>query len=338
LPEARAQVQLSAMKLDHESPVPLYVQLVEAIRLEIARGGLMAGEMLPALRQAARRWGVNLHTVRRAYGELALLGLVRTDPQRGTFVTEGGGDALGADETEAFLTRFIGEARERFGLGVAELGHRLDRWGSRSRLEPQPVRVFGTSEAEASALASGFPERWGCEASASSSETEPPDGGCVLLAPLHALPAVRARVPRLLPWIEFLPIRFEGGLGDALASPPSKIFRAVVCDPDPAVAEGLAAEIQAALPPGRAEIAAHATDRPEDLLASVPTFVDTIAFTPWLWAALSPADRNHPKAAELRYGFDDDAVRRVLGRTGRMPRRDGFSSPSSPVREAFPPA
>ena len=74
--------------LDPASPLPLYHQLAEGIRYQIATGVLEPGAALPSLRDAARRWGVNLHTVRHAYASLAAEGLVRTQAPHGTEVVE----------------------------------------------------------------------------------------------------------------------------------------------------------------------------------------------------------------------------------------------------------
>src|SRR5215470_1291499 len=71
---------------DPASPVPLYHQIAEALRYRIATGALTPGTTLPALREAAARWNVNLHTVRQAYRQLEQAGLVSTVPPRGSVV------------------------------------------------------------------------------------------------------------------------------------------------------------------------------------------------------------------------------------------------------------
>ena len=76
-----------AQRPDRDSPVPLYHQIVETLRYRIATGRLRAGDALPTLREAAKHWGVNLHTVRRAYGELADLRWVVIRRPQGAFVS-----------------------------------------------------------------------------------------------------------------------------------------------------------------------------------------------------------------------------------------------------------
>ena len=69
-----------------DSPVPLYHQIAEGIRYRIATGALPTDTQLPTLREASRLWGVNLHTVRHAYKELADQGFVATKGPAGTRV------------------------------------------------------------------------------------------------------------------------------------------------------------------------------------------------------------------------------------------------------------
>ena len=67
---------LMKMTLDPDSAVPLYHQITEALSYRIATGRIPPGQRLPSVREAATAWDVNMHTVRRAYGELSERGLV----------------------------------------------------------------------------------------------------------------------------------------------------------------------------------------------------------------------------------------------------------------------
>ena len=64
------------LKVDPESPVPLYHQIAEGLRAAIEAGALAPGDALDPMRQAAETWGVNIHTVRHAYAALAREGLI----------------------------------------------------------------------------------------------------------------------------------------------------------------------------------------------------------------------------------------------------------------------
>jgi molybdate-binding protein/DNA-binding transcriptional regulator YhcF (GntR family) len=67
---------------------PEYAQIVEQIRLAVARGELRPGERLEPVRGLADRLGVNPSTVARAYRELEQAGVIETHGRRGTLVAQ----------------------------------------------------------------------------------------------------------------------------------------------------------------------------------------------------------------------------------------------------------
>lgn len=67
---------------------PIYVQLVEKIRLEIISGRLKSGERLPSVRELALTARVNPNTMQKALSELESEGLVYTERTNGKFVTD----------------------------------------------------------------------------------------------------------------------------------------------------------------------------------------------------------------------------------------------------------
>ena len=74
------------ISLNHHSGDPLYRQVVEAIRLRIAKGDIEAGEQLPSIRDLAAQLQINSRTVVKAYEELDRAGLVVMQQGRGVFV------------------------------------------------------------------------------------------------------------------------------------------------------------------------------------------------------------------------------------------------------------
>lgn len=68
------------------SSLPLYAQIVEQLKRDVAAGKLSLGQRLPTVRQMAQELNVNPGTVARAYGELERDGMVRTRRGGGTFV------------------------------------------------------------------------------------------------------------------------------------------------------------------------------------------------------------------------------------------------------------
>ncbi len=76
----------SIYKINPELTVPIYQQLVDAIRTAIKRGTLTAGQQLPTVQEVTERLGIARGTIKRAYDELERLGLVEKVQGRGTFV------------------------------------------------------------------------------------------------------------------------------------------------------------------------------------------------------------------------------------------------------------
>ena len=67
---------------------PIYVKLVEKIRIEIISGKLKSGERLPSVRELALTARVNPNTMQKALIELESEGLIYTERTNGKFVTE----------------------------------------------------------------------------------------------------------------------------------------------------------------------------------------------------------------------------------------------------------
>ena len=82
-----AQLALSAKDLDENSSVPLYQQIYSKIRHAIVSGEVAPQSRLPAEQELVKRLGVSRITVKRAFNELAIAGLVRRYRGRGTVVT-----------------------------------------------------------------------------------------------------------------------------------------------------------------------------------------------------------------------------------------------------------
>lgn len=69
---------LPLLRVDPTASVPLATQLSQQLAWLIASNELQTGDLLPPVRQLASDLGINLHTVRAAYQQLAADGLVTT--------------------------------------------------------------------------------------------------------------------------------------------------------------------------------------------------------------------------------------------------------------------
>ena len=67
---------------------PIYVQLVEKLRIEIVSGKLKSGERIPSVRELALIARVNPNTMQKALAELENEGLIYTERTNGKFVTD----------------------------------------------------------------------------------------------------------------------------------------------------------------------------------------------------------------------------------------------------------
>ncbi len=72
--------------LDREAPLPLYVQLKDALLREIREGGLQAGDRFPSEAAIQDRYRVSRATVRQALAELEAGGVIRKVQGLGSFV------------------------------------------------------------------------------------------------------------------------------------------------------------------------------------------------------------------------------------------------------------
>jgi GntR family transcriptional regulator len=101
-------------RLDPQSGVPVYRQIIDQVRGGIATGALTVGDQLPTVRQLAVDLSINPNTVVRAYRELELGGLLETHQGTGTFISAQklmGGEA----ERERQLTQIVGDCVARAG-------------------------------------------------------------------------------------------------------------------------------------------------------------------------------------------------------------------------------
>ncbi|MGA7631771.1 MAG: GntR family transcriptional regulator [Terriglobales bacterium] len=105
---------LYRFRLDLQSGVPVYRQIIDQVRGGIASGSLTVGDQLPTVRQLAVDLSINPNTVVRAYRELELGGLLETHQGTGTFIST---QKLrgGAAERERQLAQIVGDCVARAG-------------------------------------------------------------------------------------------------------------------------------------------------------------------------------------------------------------------------------
>ncbi len=115
-------------RLDPRSPVPLYAQIADDVRLAIAGGELHEGDALPSVRQLSAELRVNPATVVQAYRELEQDGFVATRQGAGTFVQNIGKELRSRERRQAArrLVRELVRDARRLGLVPDDLRDALD--------------------------------------------------------------------------------------------------------------------------------------------------------------------------------------------------------------------
>lgn len=107
------------IRIDPQSQIPLYAQIVEQIKSQIAAGQLVPGDQLPTIRRLATDLRINFNTVVRAYFELEREGLISTQRGRGTFVADSPEEEALAKMRDQKMALIISTALEE----LAHLGY-----------------------------------------------------------------------------------------------------------------------------------------------------------------------------------------------------------------------
>jgi GntR family transcriptional regulator len=113
-------------RLDLESGVPVYRQIIDQVRGGIASGLLAVGDQLPTVRQLAVDLAVNPNTVVRAYRELELGGLLESQQGTGSFISSQKMRRSDA-ERERQLTQIVADFVARAGAAGFTVEDLLER-------------------------------------------------------------------------------------------------------------------------------------------------------------------------------------------------------------------
>jgi GntR family transcriptional regulator len=72
--------------LDYRDARPIYAQIIDGFREQIATGILQPGDKLPSVRELAQNLAINPNTIQRSYRQLESEGWIVTVPGKGCFV------------------------------------------------------------------------------------------------------------------------------------------------------------------------------------------------------------------------------------------------------------
>ncbi|MCV7402861.1 GntR family transcriptional regulator [Mycobacterium fragae] len=125
------------INVDLSGEVPIYQQLRDRVVEAIAEGELIEGSALPATRALAADFGINFHTVNKAYDLMRQQGLIRLNRKTGAVVTPTPADP-------AFRAEWTARARTLLAEAVAK-GLRADEVLQTCR---SVLDSFGATQAE----------------------------------------------------------------------------------------------------------------------------------------------------------------------------------------------
>ena len=118
------------IRLDFRSNIPIYTQIVEQIRQQMAAGNLLPGAQLPTVRALASDLRVNFNTVARAYRILDEAGIISTQQGRGTYILEEPAaqisETLRIETLQALARRFLDDAHQ-LGFSATQAIEHLHR-------------------------------------------------------------------------------------------------------------------------------------------------------------------------------------------------------------------
>lgn len=116
-------------RIDPRSPVPIYAQIADRVRVAIAAGDLKEGDALPSVRALATSLRVNPATVVQAYRELERDRIVEMRQGAGTFIAPVATETRARERAAAakrVVRQMLAEAA-RLGISPTDLRAALER-------------------------------------------------------------------------------------------------------------------------------------------------------------------------------------------------------------------
>ena len=97
------------IRIEPSSSVPIYRQIIDQIRYQVATGMLKEGDKVPSVRELAARLAVNQNTILKVYNELCRQNVLRIERGDGTYVSSNR-QTIGAAERKKAVSNVLREA------------------------------------------------------------------------------------------------------------------------------------------------------------------------------------------------------------------------------------
>lgn len=106
----------------YNSRIPIYLQVIDKIKQQLALSELNPGDKLPSSRELSRIYNINPNTASRVYREMEHTGLCFTKRGLGTFVTEDKEmvESIKMDMANDYIDEYI-DAMNALGFGKDEM-------------------------------------------------------------------------------------------------------------------------------------------------------------------------------------------------------------------------
>ena len=116
------------MELTFDNNIPIYIQLLEYMKIYLISGTFKCGDKLPSVRDFATTFKVNPNTMQKALAELESMNLIYTERTNGKYVTKDQKliDKL-KDEYAMTLAKSYMQGMKKIGLGKADYIKYLER-------------------------------------------------------------------------------------------------------------------------------------------------------------------------------------------------------------------
>ena len=109
------------MEFTFDNNIPIYVQLLEYMKIYLISGVFKCGDKLPSVRDFSNTFKVNPNTMQKALAELESMNLIYTERTHGKYVTNDEEMIKKLkDEYASTLARSYFQGMKKIGLGKAD--------------------------------------------------------------------------------------------------------------------------------------------------------------------------------------------------------------------------
>jgi GntR family transcriptional regulator len=123
------EVAIIYIRIETSSSVPIYRQIIDQIKYQIAVGTLKAGARMPGVRELGARLAVNQNTILKVYNQLCQEKILEVDRGNGTFVSSAT-SSMTAAERKQIVAKLLNQAvvqAVHLNIELKQLHDLLDR-------------------------------------------------------------------------------------------------------------------------------------------------------------------------------------------------------------------